>query len=247
MAEEQVVQNVIQNLEKTVDEQLEALGDLDKIREARIKAIKKKANDEAEWRANGHGEYSEIENESAFFAASKKSDKLVCHFYLKTTERCKILDKHFKILAPQMLGTKFVKLDAEKAPFLTERMMIKVIPCIVCIVGSTLVDRIVGFTDLGNCDDFTTKDLKTRLSLHGAVDYDPETSPTLRRKMKIELEQKRQNLRDCNGQESDDDDDENDYTNRSSEEKNTTTDGSTLSSARDRMLEEMMAELDTTS
>jgi len=38
------------------------------------------------------------------------------------------LDKHLSLIAQQHLETRFIKLDVEKAPFLTQRLGIRVIP-----------------------------------------------------------------------------------------------------------------------
>lgn len=104
----------------------------------------------------GHGDYSELVDEKEFFEVSKKSTNIVCHFYRDGAERCKIVDKHLKILAAKHLEAKFCKVNAEKCPFLTQRLRIKVIPSIALIKDSKTRDYIVGFTDLGNCDDFST-------------------------------------------------------------------------------------------
>lgn len=50
-------------------------------------------------------------------------------------------------------------------------MKIKVIPTIVVIKDSNIKDTIVGFTDLGNCDDFSTEILEWRLAQTGAINY----------------------------------------------------------------------------
>lgn len=44
------------------------------------------------------------------------------------TFRCKILDSHLSTLAQKHLETRFIKLNVEKAPFLTQRLGIRVIP-----------------------------------------------------------------------------------------------------------------------
>ena len=44
-----------------------------------------------------------------------------------------IVDKHLGILAKKHLEAKFVKINAEKCPFLTERLRIKVIPTIMLV------------------------------------------------------------------------------------------------------------------
>lgn len=51
-------------------------------------------------------------------------------------------------------------------------MAIRVIPTIILIKDEIVKDRIVGFTELGNCDDFTTDVLEWRIALSGVIDYD---------------------------------------------------------------------------
>jgi len=50
-------------------------------------------------------------------------------------------------------------------------MKIKVIPTIVSVVDSVSKDFIVGFTELGNCDDFSTEMLEWRLARSQVIDY----------------------------------------------------------------------------
>ncbi len=66
----------------------------------------------------GHGEYSELSSEKDFFPTVQKSKLAVIHFYRQSTYRCQIVDKHLKLLAPKHLETRFVKINAEKCPFL---------------------------------------------------------------------------------------------------------------------------------
>ena len=90
----------------------------------------------------GHGGYKEISSEKDFFDEVKTSKKAVVHFYRPTTLRCEIFDKHMALLAPKHLETRFVKLNAEKAPFLCERLQIRVIPTLLLIVdGNTKVRK----------------------------------------------------------------------------------------------------------
>lgn len=190
---EQVIQNQLitaaVQLERQLDSEIERLDnmsvdDIDKIRENRLKEIKKQAQLKQEWRAIGHGEYSELADEKEFFEVSKKSKNIVCHFYRDSTERCKIVDMHLKILAPKHIEARFCKVNAEKCPFLTQRLRIKVIPSIALIKDSKTKDYIVGFTDLGNCDDFSTEMLEWRIAQSGAIDYDGDllTPPDQKKK-----------------------------------------------------------------
>ncbi|KAG7253904.1 hypothetical protein CRUP_017830, partial [Coryphaenoides rupestris] len=72
--------------------------------------------------------------EKDFFGEVKESKNVICHFYRDSTFRCKIVDKHLAILAKKHVETKFIKLNVEKAPFLSERLRIKVIPTLVLLV-----------------------------------------------------------------------------------------------------------------
>lgn len=121
--------------------------------------------------SQGHGEYEELSDEKSFFEKSKLSPNMVLHFYKDGSTRCKIVDHHLKILCAQHLETRFVKLNVTRFPFLTERMKIRVIPTIVSIVDSISKDFIVGFTELGNCDDFSTEMLEWRLARSQVIDY----------------------------------------------------------------------------
>lgn len=102
---------------------------------------------------------------------SKKSPNIVVHFYRDSTERCKIVDKHLQILAKKHIEAKFCKVNAEKSPFLTQRLRIKVIPTVALIKDNKTKDYIVGFDDLGGRDDFSTEMLEWRIAQSGAIDY----------------------------------------------------------------------------
>ncbi|KAL3311228.1 Thioredoxin domain-containing protein 9 [Cichlidogyrus casuarinus] len=156
-------------IENQLDRELERLDnlggdDLEAIKQKRLNELKEKAKLKDEWLTNGHGVYTEVPDEKAFFACNKKSKQIVCQFYLEPTFRCKIVDKHLAALAPKHIECKFVKLNAEKAPFLTEKLNIRVIPTILIIINEQVCDRIVGFDDLGGHDEFSTRMLEWRLA-----------------------------------------------------------------------------------
>lgn len=85
--------------------------------------------------------------------------------------RCLILDKHLTILAKKHIETKFIKLNAEKSPFLCERLHIKIIPTLALVKDGKTQDYVVGFTDLGNTDEFTTETLEWRLGCSNIINY----------------------------------------------------------------------------
>lgn len=63
------------------------------------------------------------------------------------------------------------------------RLNIKVIPTLLIVINNVTKDKIVGFTDLGNCDDFSTEMLQWRLAHSGAIKYDGDLlNPPLKTK-----------------------------------------------------------------
>lgn len=69
--------------------------------------------------SQGHGEYSELCTEKEFFTACGASENLACHVYRRGSPHCDILDMHLRALSAKHVECRFVKMDAEKAPFLT--------------------------------------------------------------------------------------------------------------------------------
>jgi len=162
---EEQVDSEISRLERMDEDELEI------IKRQRIEAMKKHQEKKAEWSKQGHGEYEEIPEEKEFFNVTKNSENVVCHFYREETFRCKILDKHLKLLARKHVETKFAKINAEKCPFLCDRLKIKVIPTIIMIKASQTRGYIVGFTELGNTDEFSTEMLEWRLAQAEVINY----------------------------------------------------------------------------
>ncbi|KAK9401848.1 thioredoxin domain-containing protein 9 [Crotalus adamanteus] len=165
---------------KIVEEQLDAEmqkmdqmdeDELELLKQKRLEALKKDQQQKQEWLSKGHGEYREIPSEREFFQEVKGSKNAVCHFYKDSTFRCLILDKHLTILAKKHIETKFIKLNAEKSPFLCERLHIKIIPTLALIKDGKTQDYVVGFTDLGNTDEFTTETLEWRLGYSDIINY----------------------------------------------------------------------------
>lgn len=57
----------------------------------------------------------------------------------------------------------------QDAPFFTEKLQVRLLPCILSFVDGIAVDRVVGFDELGGKDDFPTSRLEARLEKGGAV------------------------------------------------------------------------------
>nr|XP_002734792.1 PREDICTED: thioredoxin domain-containing protein 9-like [Saccoglossus kowalevskii] len=175
MVEQQLLK-ATEMIESQVDAEIGRLDTIDDdeleiLRKRRMEAMKKAHDQKQEWLQIGHGQYSELQGEKEFFAECKKSKHVVCHFYRDSTFRCKIIDKHMGILAPKHVETRFLKINAEKCPFLAERLRIKVIPTLALIKDAKTTDYIVGFDDLGATDDFPTEMLEWRLGCASVINY----------------------------------------------------------------------------
>lgn len=175
-----VVEQALLQAARVVEEQLDAEierldtlqgDDLEGFRQKRLQEIKKEASQREEWLKKGHGQYTELSGEKEFFEECKANERVACHFFRDTTLRCKIVDKHLSLLAPKHVETKFVKLNVERAPFLCDRLPIRILPTIASVIGGKTKDYIRGFDELGGHDDFTTEVLEWRLGSCGIIDY----------------------------------------------------------------------------
>ncbi|XWS29262.1 hypothetical protein CRYUN_Cryun24cG0013300 [Craigia yunnanensis] len=155
------------NQEVDLDELMDD-PELEKLHADRIAALKKEAEKREALNRQGHGEYREI-GEGDFLGEVTGSEKVICHFYHKEFYRCKIMDKHLKALAPKHLDTKFIKLDAENAPFFVTKLAVKTLPCVIIFRKGIAVDRLVGFQGLGGKDDFATRMLEIVLIKKGII------------------------------------------------------------------------------
>ncbi|XP_024401539.1 thioredoxin domain-containing protein PLP3B isoform X2 [Physcomitrium patens] len=136
--------------------------ELERLHAERINAMKREAEKRQKLQQQGYGEYRLV-TEGDFLTEVTKSPRVICHFFHREFIRCKIMDKHLKLLTPKYFDTKFICIDAENCPFFVTKLGIKVLPCVILFRDGVAVDRIVGFQELGGVDDFATKALESRL------------------------------------------------------------------------------------
>lgn len=149
------------------DEELDGLDDeeekiMRQFRDSRMAAIKNQYQEAQDNKIKGHGDYREI-TEEEFLPQVTGSKFVFVHFYHKDFERCKIIDMHLRNISRAHIEAKFLYLNAEKCPFFIQRLQIKVLPTIIAFIDGIAVDRVVGFEDLGNRDDFPLLALTRRL------------------------------------------------------------------------------------
>ncbi|KAK9163753.1 hypothetical protein Syun_004655 [Stephania yunnanensis] len=177
---EKQVLTVAKAVEDKIDDEIHALDrldldDLEALRERRLHQMKKMAEKKSRWISLGHGEYSEILSEKDFFSVVKASERVVCHFYRENWP-CKVMDKHLAILAKRHIETRFVKIQAEKSPFLAEKLKILVLPTLALIKNTKVDDYVVGFDELGGTDEFGTEELEERLAKAQVIIFEGESS-----------------------------------------------------------------------
>jgi len=173
-AVEQGLLRVAQAQEAALDAQLakmENLGedDFEALRQKRKLDLQKQMRQEQDWKQLGHGRYHELTDTKEFFNAAKKSSRMLVHFYRGVTPRCQIVDAHFERLAQSHVECRFVKIDAEKNPFLVERLGVIVLPTIVLIKDGKTDHAIHGFDEFGGVDDFRTEDMAFVFSRYGMI------------------------------------------------------------------------------
>lgn len=174
---------VLDEKEKALDEKLKEMekmdeDDFERLREKRKAQMIKAQQVRQRNMLNGHGRYMELSDQKEFFEAVKASKMVVIHFYRSATWRCQIVDRHLEQLAQEHLETRFVKINAEKSPFLVERLNIVMLPSILCSRDGKTEHTIIGFDEMGGNDEFPTENLAYVLAKYKVLNYDgpePET------------------------------------------------------------------------
>lgn len=150
-------------------------SELRELREMRLKQIKNDHRSKLENLSKGHGQYREVLQDE-FLSEVTGSMRVVCHFYHQDFPRCKIIDHHISKIVGQHIETKFIKVDAEKAPFFIDKLKIRTIPTLVLFVDGVAVDKILGFEGLsdgmpaGKEDEFPTIGLSRLLAMKNIID-----------------------------------------------------------------------------
>eukprot|EP01040_Poterioochromonas_malhamensis_P004643 gene4643-4975_t len=165
------------DLDSDLDDDDEGEGEnneLQYIREQRLKQIKIAQNEKLENLSKGHGQYREILQDE-FLNEVTGSVKVVCHFYHRDFPRCEIMDHHLQKLSLNHIECKFIKINADKAPFFIEKLRIRTIPTVVIFHDGVAVDKILGFEGLtdglpaGKEDEWPTIRLARLLVSKGAI------------------------------------------------------------------------------
>ncbi|CAO3698201.1 hypothetical protein G6F70_006075 [Rhizopus microsporus] len=154
---------LFEELEKEEDSEIAFM------REQRIKEIQSELARRQTLEENKHGVYTEIFKEKEFMDITVKEKYVVGHFFHQDFRRCKIMDTHLEVLAKKYYDTRFIKIDVANAPFLVEKLLVKILPCVIAWKEGYAQTKLVGFDDLGNTDNFTTAALELKLKHAGVI------------------------------------------------------------------------------
>lgn len=97
--------------------------ELRRIKEARLRQLKSAHNQKLENIGKGHGQFRDIVQDE-FIAQVTSSNVVICLFYHKDFQKCTIMDHHLSKLCQRHIESKFIKINAEKAPFFVEKVSI---------------------------------------------------------------------------------------------------------------------------
>lgn len=177
--------------------------ELDKIRNKRLSEMRSEHDRKKELLDKGHGKYEEVLEENFLkevcnAAAMSSEDKfgyvnsedeekgksgfVICHFFHKDFQKCKVIDKHLARIAHEHIESKFIRINAEKTPFFVDKLKIRVLPCVIVFnngVACPVEHRIIGYEGLADDlpeekkDEFPISRLKERLADLGCIKYFP--------------------------------------------------------------------------
>jgi thioredoxin-like negative regulator of GroEL len=151
---------------------------LEAFRARRLAELKNAQAQLMEHKAKGHGEVRTI-SQDEFLPECTSSKYVAAHFFHNDFERCKIMDHHLQIIAKLHLKCKFIRMDADKAPFFVNKLQIQTLPTLIIFKDGKTIDQLIGFDGMSeskNPDEFPTSQLGRWIEQTGAIEYDgPES------------------------------------------------------------------------
>ncbi|KAL9186429.1 hypothetical protein ACHAXT_005667 [Thalassiosira profunda] len=146
------------------------------IRQARIAQLKREQAQRAEHLSLGHGAVRTITQDEFLPECTQSSKYVVVHWFSDEFERCKIMDFHLKLIAPEHLEAKFLRIDAQKAPFFVCKLKIRTLPALIVFDDGKEIGRLTGFDGLAldpkKPDEWHTGRLREWIAGTGAIRYE---------------------------------------------------------------------------
>ncbi|WWC64416.1 uncharacterized protein I303_107026 [Kwoniella dejecticola CBS 10117] len=141
-------------------------------RDRRIEALQREIKQVKNLKESDNGRVVTFVEEKLLIERMSKERYVLLHFFHNDFSRCKIMDQKLSELAPQYPHTLFLRASVSDIPFLVSKMAVQVLPCVMCFVDGKAVDRLIGFEELGDSDQFTSKVLEFRLKQSGVLPTD---------------------------------------------------------------------------
>lgn len=169
-------------MEAAVDAEISKADALDddgyaKIKQKRVAEMKKQAAERQMNQANGHGSLTKVDQKD-FFTVTKQSTKVVAIFSRNSNKYGKAMLEHAELLAQKHLEARFIWVDAENAPFLTDKLNIYMLPTICCIMDNKVHKQHNGLNEIDGSGRYSSGTLEYLLytddMLNDAPLYDRE-------------------------------------------------------------------------
>ena len=172
-------------VEAALDAEIEKTENLDeddynRIKQKRIAEMKRKAEQEQQNVSNGHGTLSKINDQQEFFAAAKASARMIVIFTRNSNKYGKVMLEHAELLSQKHLEARFLWVDAENAPFLTDRLNIYMLPTIVCIKDNKVHKQHNGLNEIDGSGKYSSGMLEYLLHVDEMLDEAPLYEQELR-------------------------------------------------------------------
>ena len=93
--------------------------------------------------------------------------RTLVHFYHPDFHRCAVMDRHLEAMAPVHIEVRFLRIEAANAVWLSGKLGVRVLPCVVGWVDGKEVTRMLGFEGVG--EGCRTVDLEEALVRGGLL------------------------------------------------------------------------------
>lgn len=118
--------------------------------------------------------YPTLDNDQAVLDFTTETTRCIVHFAHGDFARCSVMDARLEELAGRHYEVRFARVDVRSAPFLVEKLGIRVLPCVIGFKDGVGVERVIGFEGLATegldgVEGFSLKALEKRLLWKGVL------------------------------------------------------------------------------
>ncbi|MCJ1396034.1 hypothetical protein MMC18_008921 [Xylographa bjoerkii] len=96
-----------------------------------------------------HGAVTTLSLEKEVMEIVTATPRTLVHFYHPDFHRCAVMDRHLEAMAPVHVEVRFLRIEAAKAAWLSGKLGVRVLPCVVGWVDGKEVTRMLGFEGVG--------------------------------------------------------------------------------------------------